>query len=200
MHSSRARNAQPSDLGVLIRPGIWDDARCTRVRAAMDGGRSVPAEIFRDGYIVDEHVRRTLDIEVGETTVREAARMMQNIRHDLAVFSGCALTRTEGPGFLRYLSGGFYRVHRDRGNDDLAGQFPRQISVVMFLTTAGGFANGGCQGGALRLYGPDDCGGPDVRLDILPVAGTLVAFPSTLCHEVLPVTAGVRDVIVDWFC
>jgi predicted 2-oxoglutarate/Fe(II)-dependent dioxygenase YbiX len=26
-----------------------------------------------------------------------------------------------------------------------------------------------------------------------------VAFPADVPHEVLPVTAGVRDVVVDWF-
>jgi predicted 2-oxoglutarate/Fe(II)-dependent dioxygenase YbiX len=29
--------------------------------------------------------------------------------------------------------------------------------------------------------------------------GTLVAFASDVLHEVLPVTAGIRDVVVDWF-
>ncbi|TMG81164.1 MAG: 2OG-Fe(II) oxygenase, partial [Betaproteobacteria bacterium] len=59
---------------------------------------------------------------------------------------------------------------------------------VVFLTSAGG----GCEGGSLRLYTPD-------ALDIAPRAGMLVAFPSDIPHEVLPVTAGVRDAVVDWF-
>jgi predicted 2-oxoglutarate/Fe(II)-dependent dioxygenase YbiX len=54
-------------------------------------------------------------------------------------------------------------------------------------------------GGALRLYGLADPGDPAVPFDIVPAAGTLVAFPSDVLHEVLPVTAGVRDAIVDWF-
>jgi len=36
-------------------------------------------------------------------------------------------------------------------------------------------------------------------VDIAPRAGLFVAFPSETAHEVLPVTAGVRDAIVDWF-
>jgi predicted 2-oxoglutarate/Fe(II)-dependent dioxygenase YbiX len=44
----------------------------------------------------------------------------------------------------------------------------------------------------LRLYTPD-------AVDVVPRAGTLVAFPSDTPHEVLPVTGGVRDAIVDWF-
>jgi len=48
------------------------------------------------------------------------------------------------------------------------------------------------EGGALRIYQPEP-------LDITPKAGTLVAFRSDMPHEVLTVTAGVRDVVVDWF-
>jgi predicted 2-oxoglutarate/Fe(II)-dependent dioxygenase YbiX len=33
----------------------------------------------------------------------------------------------------------------------------------------------------------------------VPRAGTLVAFPSDVPHEVLPVTSGLRDAVVDWF-
>ena len=48
-------------------------------------------------------------------------------------------------------------------------------------------------GGELQLY-------PEGRdaVTITPVAGTLVAFPSDWSHEVLPVTRGTRDVVVDW--
>jgi predicted 2-oxoglutarate/Fe(II)-dependent dioxygenase YbiX len=60
--------------------------------------------------------------------------------------------------------------------------------VVVFLTTAGEE----CEGGSLRLYEPE-------AVDVVPRAGMLVAFPSDTPHEVLPVTAGVRDAIVDWF-
>jgi predicted 2-oxoglutarate/Fe(II)-dependent dioxygenase YbiX len=58
----------------------------------------------------------------------------------------------------------------------------------MFLTSAGER----CEGGVLRIYHPDP-------FDIAPKAGTLVAFPSEVPHEVLPVTSGVRDVVVNWF-
>jgi predicted 2-oxoglutarate/Fe(II)-dependent dioxygenase YbiX len=44
----------------------------------------------------------------------------------------------------------------------------------------------------LRLYEPES-------RDIVPRAGTLVAFPSDVPHEVLHVTSGLRDAVVDWF-
>ena len=60
-------------------------------------------------------------------------------------------------------------------------------------------SDGRCEGGSLRLYGVVDPAQETVPLDLSPVAGTLIAFRSYVLHEVLPVTGGVRDAIVDWF-
>ena len=35
--------------------------------------------------------------------------------------------------------------------------------------------------------------------DIVPRAGTLVAFPATVLHEVTRVEDAIRDAVVDWF-
>jgi predicted 2-oxoglutarate/Fe(II)-dependent dioxygenase YbiX len=152
----------------------------------MEQGHASPAELYADGYRVDEQARRALDVEIGQEILNDVQRTIDAIRPDAARFFGIDLTRNEGPGFLRYLTGGFYRRHCDVLSDS-ADEFPRRISVVMFLISAGEQ----CEGGALRIYGPD-------AFDVAPKAGTLVAFPSDVPHEVLPVTAGVRDVVVDW--
>jgi SM-20-related protein len=204
-------------LGVFVVPACLDDATCARVRAAMDCGRATPAEIYANGYVVDERVRRTFDVEVDPATVAEVERTIRGVRGDVSRFFGTELTAAEGSGFLRYRSGGFYLAHRDR-LDDSSEDLPRQISVVLFLTTASAGAGDGppppkasarprrsahefrgaqagrCDGGALRLHGLRQA-----PLDIPPTAGTLIAFRSDVLHEVLPVTGGVRDVIVDWF-
>ena len=153
----------------------------------MDRGEPTPAEVHANGFVVDRRVRRTLEVEVDSTTVAEVERSIAGVCPRVARFFGIPLSGDEGPGFLRYPAGGFYRRHRDvlSGSGD---DFPRRISVVMFLTSAGER----CEGGALRIYRPDP-------FDIAPRAGTLVAFPSEVPHEVLPVTSGVRDVVVDWF-
>jgi predicted 2-oxoglutarate/Fe(II)-dependent dioxygenase YbiX len=153
----------------------------------MDRGESTPAEVHANGFVVDRQVRRTLDVEVDSTTVAEVEHSIASVCKRVARFFGISLSGDEGPGFLRYRAGGFYRRHRDVLSDS-GEDFPRRISVVMFLTSAGEM----CEGGALRIYQP----GP---FDIAPKAGTLVAFPSDVPHEVLPVTSGVRDVVVDWF-
>jgi SM-20-related protein len=165
---------------------FWKPAACSRVRTAMDRSHGTAAEIYSDGYRVDENARRAFDVDVDPDTVEEVQRDIDAVRLQVAQFFGITLSGEEGPGFLRYEYGGFYRLHCDiaAGLDD---SFPRRISIVVFLTSAG------CgEGGSLRLYTPE-------ALDIAPRAGMLVAFRSDIPHEVLPVTAGVRDTIVDWF-
>lgn len=152
----------------------------------MDRGHASRAEIYADGYRVEDAARCAFEVDVDETVVDEVHRSLGAFRPEVEQFHGVPLPGQEGPGFVRYQCGGFYRRHRDvvPGHDE----FPRLISVIVFLTTAGVEF----EGGALRIYGG--------RMhEILPRAGTLIAFPSDVPHEVLPVTAGVRDAIVDWF-
>lgn len=185
-------------LGVFVAPSLWDEEGCARLRAAMGLGRLSPAEIYVNGYVVDPDMRRAFDVEIDPSTVAEVERAIDGIRGDVARFFGIELRATEGPSFLRYLPGGFYRAHHDC-IEDRGEQWPRRVSVVLFLTTAGCGSAVSCEGGSLRLYGPINTACDPAPLDILPVGGTLVAFPSTVLHEVLPVTAGVRDTVVDWF-
>jgi len=152
----------------------------------MDSGAAMPAEIYADDYCVDEDARRAFEVEVRDDVINEVQHAIGRIRQEIAEFFGIALRGDEGPGFLRYSIGGFYRRHLDV-SPEWDERFPRRISVVVFLTSAGEQ----CEGGALRVYLPEMC-------DVTPRAGTLVAFPSDLPHEVLPVTSGVRGVIVDW--
>jgi len=170
----------------LILPEFLGIAECVRVRTAMDRGCLSCAEIYADGYRVDEDIRRTFDVEVEDAVVEDVQRAIDTARAEVAQFFDIPLTVDEGPGFLRYTCGGFYLEHRDVAPEG-GEEFPRRISVVVFLCTAGEE----CEGGSLRLYSPE-------TVDIAPRAGMLVAFPSETPHEVLPVTAGVRDAIVDW--
>ena len=153
----------------------------------MERGESTPAEVHANGFVVDRHVRRTLEVDVDATTAEEVERSIASVCESVSRFFEIPLSGEEGPGFLRYLTGGFYRRHCDVLSD--AGEdFPRRISVVMFLSSAGEQ----CEGGDLRIFQPEP-------IDIAPQAGMLVAFPADMPHEVRTVTAGVRDVIVDWF-
>ncbi len=175
---------------------VWSPAFCREVRAAMDRGSAAPAEIIHDGgYVVDRRVRHVLDIEVAEETLKAVEAKVTAARAEVASFFGLSLSRSEGPGFLRYRPGGFYRRHRDRSSNTAAiGE--RLVSLVVFLNSGNDGADPeGFGGGALRLYPRE--GAPPV--DVQPRAGLIVAFPADMPHEALTVTGGVRDVVVDWY-
>lgn len=179
---------------------IWDGfispEDCAGVRARMDRGASDPAEILEDAIEYQDHVRRTLSLEVDQATLERVEAWLDSARARLESAAGLALGVREGTGFLRYLPGGFYLPHQDRGElPAWPGAARRQLSIVVFLNTGKEGGDGDSfSGGVLRLY-PDD----REPIDVVPVQGTLVAFPSTMLHEVTRVGDAVRDVVVDWF-
>jgi predicted 2-oxoglutarate/Fe(II)-dependent dioxygenase YbiX len=178
----------PLNSRIFVHPELLLPSDCARIRAAIDSGAASPAEVYdADTYRVDEDARRAFEIEVGEDIINEVQGVFGRVRPQVAQFFGVALSGDEGPGFLRYRPGGFYGRHVD-ASPEWDEHFPRRISLVLFLTSVGGQ----CEGGSLRFYLPD-------TFDVAPRAGTLVAFPADVPHEVLPVTGGVRDVVVDWF-
>lgn len=183
---------------MFVLPDVLSSSACGRLRAAIDRSALSPAAILVDDYHVDMAVRQTMEADVDAGTIAEVEAILATVRPRVASFFAVPLAGAEGPGFLRYLPGGFYAPHRDILETD-GETFPRRISIVLFLTTSStADRDGTCDGGALRLYGLDEADGSGV-VDIAPVAGTLVAFPSSRLHEVLPVQSGIRDAIVDWF-
>ena len=187
----------PGDV-VQLLPRAVTPAFCVSIREAMDRGASDPAEVLEDAIEHQDHVRRTLSMDVPPATVRMVEDAIESYRADLAERFGLDLGPREGAGFLRYLPGGFYRPHRDRGDlPSWPGASRRQLAVVVFLNSARDAGDPeGFGGGVLRLY-PEAAGSGSI--DVVPRAGTLVAFPATVLHEVTRVESAIRDAVVDWF-
>jgi predicted 2-oxoglutarate/Fe(II)-dependent dioxygenase YbiX len=185
-------------LGLVQIPAFLPPDVCERVRHSMSRGASDPAEVLEDAVEHQDHVRRTLSIEVDDSTLRLVENALEAVREALSDRFRVILGPREGAGFLRYLPGGFYRPHRDRGDlPSWPGAARRQVAVVVFLNSA--LERGdpeGFGGGILRLY-PEVEAIPSV--DVVPAAGTLVAFPATMLHEVTRVEGAIRDAVVDWF-
>jgi predicted 2-oxoglutarate/Fe(II)-dependent dioxygenase YbiX len=181
-------------MDVFTVADVLDADRCRWVRAAMDAGACETAEVLddrRDG-------RRAMDVDVSDDVITVVESCLDARRDEIAAFFDTALCGREGAGFLRYETGGFYGLHVDRADmpswPDAA---RRAITIVLFLNSSrDANARGEFSGGCLRLF-PD--GLTDAHVDIVPTEGTLVAFPSCTTHEVMPVTDGCRDAVVDWF-
>jgi predicted 2-oxoglutarate/Fe(II)-dependent dioxygenase YbiX len=170
---------------MLVVDDFFDGPFCRLVRERMDAGEAEPAEILRHGTGVDVTVRRAGSVDVDEATLTCVEAHLDEVRANVARAFRARLHGREGANFLRYDAGGFYLPHVDRADDpawpDAA---RRQIALVVFL-------NDDFDGGALHII--------DARRILEPRRGRLVAFDAGLLHEVEPVTAGIRDVVVDWF-
>jgi predicted 2-oxoglutarate/Fe(II)-dependent dioxygenase YbiX len=182
-------------------PGFLDPAICREVRTAMDRGAAEAAEILDQGVAVDEDVRRASNIDVDPCTLAAVEARLDAASDMLSVVCGVPLIGREGAGFIRYSDGGFYRPHRDRGDD---AEWPtaarRRLAVVVFLNSAqGNLQSGDFLGGELVIYPGSADDGKRNPIRITPREGLLVAFDAALLHEVRPVVEGTRDVIVDWY-
>lgn len=185
-----------SPLSHWLLDGFLSPGACAAVCEAMDRGAPDPAEVLEDTIEHQDHVRRTLSIDVDARTLAAVEGALDAARPHLAALTGMTLGVREGTGFLRYLPGGFYRPHRDRGDvPSWPGAARRQLAIVLFLNTAREAGEvEGFSGGVLRLY-PEG----HEPIEIVPSAGTLVAFPAHVLHEVTRVGDAVRDAAVDWF-
>jgi SM-20-related protein len=183
-------------LRVFVAEHAMDDETCRRVQAAMDVGVREPSEVIEDEMALVEDVRRASHIEVTPAIFELVDAHLDAQRDAIATFFQHPLHGREGVNLLRYEQGGFYKPHIDRA--DLPAWPPaahRAFTAILFLESAReADPSGRFSGGALRLL-PDGA----EPVDIVPRRGVLVAFPAETVHEVLPVTHGHRDTIVDWF-
>ena len=182
---------------VLVIENALDEENCVQIRHAMDVGVPEAAEVLDEQIELQEDVRRTSHIEVDEATLQRLDRTLDAHRARIEQFFSLSLPEREGISLLRYAAGGFFKPHRDHGYvDSWPDAARRRVSLVLFLCTSRELdAQGTFSGGTLRVHADDQHGSPH---DIHPRAGTLVAFLSSTLHEVTPVTAGVRDAVVDW--
>ena len=175
--------------------GFLSNRDCLAVRRAMDDGVREEAEVLRNGIHRQEQVRNAALIEPAADVIDQIEASLESCRPKLGEAFGLPLGSREGAGFIRYPAGGFYRAHRDRGDDpDWRHAAQRAVALVLFLNSSrDGAAGGDFDGGILRLFLAEG------DRDVVPKAGLLVAFPAEILHEVTEVRGGTRDTVVDWF-
>lgn len=163
--------------------GYFSAAECQRVialgaeLAPMDGGVTADARAAPD-------VRRSTIHAVARS--ERTGWLYAKLENAVAEVNQGYRFELEGIGELqlaRYGPGHFYDWHLDIGKGSLS---TRKLSVSLQLSDPADY-----DGGDLEIQFDKD--GPSPK-----AIGTLIVFPSYLCHRVMPVTRGERWSLVAW--
>jgi PKHD-type hydroxylase len=160
-----------ADFRARLLAAEWEDG------AATAGHRSITVkqnlQLPQDSAVATE---------LGNAIVRRLGR------HPLFISAALA-ERIHPPCFNRYRDGGHYGLHVDAALMPLPGgaTLRSDLSATLFLTDPAEY-----DGGELVIEGAQ--GGQAVKL----AAGSLVLYPSTSLHQVLPVTRGERLASFFW--
>jgi predicted 2-oxoglutarate/Fe(II)-dependent dioxygenase YbiX len=164
--------------------------------------------IHTDGLILRNGIE-TLDLDTRICSVHQVPQAMfdyvlghiLHLQEDLLECFNLPFCVTNGPYFVSYRRGAFFRLHQDIAThmSDPQCVTDRVLTIVLYLngreatTETPSF-----DGGALAVYDPS-CPGLSGRQIVIPQVGTLVAFKSKCLHEVLTIHEGVRYAILCWF-
>ena len=193
----------------LLSFGIWvrhEALPRAHRRALVDEMRSAPhaaTEVFlyaEQSYVVAEEVRSVRTVQVSPEARADVERWLASLLPELSAFFDEDLVAFEPVQFLRYEPGDHFVAHRD-ADDYEPRHRARKVSIVTYLnsqdpdpTTADGFGGGEL---LLMVFG-DDPRARELGIPAAPIAGTTVAFRSSLVHEVRPVEHGSRFTLVTW--
>ncbi len=195
-------------LGLFVVEGFLNPSECARIREEMRTGPATQSRVGTRGQVVglvDERRRKSQLIEVSDEMRSLVRSRMFALKPDVERHFGVQLADDmEVAKFLVYRQDDFFIVHTDRRGKDEVGppvSKRRRVNVIVFLNHEGETGDAEAyQGGSLTIYGLIDK--PEWRTYGFPVTGKpglLIAFPSHLWHEVVPVTRGERYAIVSRF-
>ena len=199
-----ARSDLLASLGILVWREFLDAAVCERLLTELTGAGRVSAEVTdKERDYVNPDFRRSSVIAAPSDSLTAFQSSLLAAKPRLDSHFGLSLEGCEKPQFLVYQTGDFFRRHSDgsQNTNERASIQARKISVVVFLNPHRDEPFPGAYGGGeLAFYGL--LADPRLREYGIPLAGEagmLVAFRSSVVHEVRPVAHGERCVGITWF-
>ncbi|QQE89512.1 2OG-Fe(II) oxygenase [Azotobacter chroococcum] len=202
MNEMRYDNFIQSASGFTVWHGAVPRHVCARTIDALGRADSKLGAVLRRGIAHhDIGIRLCTEYILSyANTEDDVANAIRHAGREAMSLAKLARARLDGPKFCCYQKDGFFRAHRDRSVDiqDPPSVQTRTISLVCLLNDTD--ASDGLpvfDGGALVLYVPG-AHGAIVPVNVPLLAGSIVAFPSDLLHEVRPVRGGVRFSAVAW--
>ena len=190
-----------------IVEALFDGYECRELRREIDAAVQEQAEVWlgHEFGVVPESRLGTITA-LTENTERYVHERLWEVLPRLADGYGFEVTELSGVTALIYRLGDHFAAHSDGGVDPDAEQevsevARRRISLVVALND-GASAQPEFTGGELRFYPhthPGALPGPaDEIVDVHSRPGLLIAFPSPMVHQVMPVTSGCRYSLALW--
>ena len=198
-----------SEADLLIRSGILSVKHfltqefCIQLISESKTTQSQPASIYKANTMtrmVDKTFCKSHTLAIEPESLSRLQTLLVSLKSQLEQHFKQSLSSLEGPSFLRYKKGDFFKWHVDNQNPSSQ---DRTVTVVLFLNSSVSTKEPGHYGGGnLEFYVPNSQGekiDKDYCLVVIPEAGSFVAFRSNTYHQVQPVTWGKRYTITSWF-
>ncbi|WP_245275297.1 2OG-Fe(II) oxygenase [Mesorhizobium sp. LSHC422A00] len=180
---------------------VFDGAACSALCAEIRAALGRPAGLLgrADQKMAWPEIRKTVRADVSQATEERVSALLAQQKAALERHFGLLLGQVEKPQFLHYRQGDFFcaapgwqhaaHSRRVAVPKDLGGDLSQPSIGQPFARSYAG--------GSLVLHGPYS--GPDLRIAMPALPGSLVAFRSETTHEVTPVTCNERFTIVSWY-
>jgi SM-20-related protein len=200
------------DYPLFIEPRFLSPLACDAlVDDMLTNGSRKTATVGSGQGFVNKEIRNTDFLRPGYHFQAMYVTALRELMPRIEVFFGMKLVETTETQAYGYPPGGHYVMHADNCVQERdaegrlvrwrADRLYRTISGLCYLTDSVDEISGynQCIGGKLIYpFLLDENGQP---FEIVPRKGMFVAFPSNpyFAHQVMPVTAGYRVVIVSWY-
>ena len=193
-----------SRLGLFVKRDFLDAETCDRLIEASVSGEGKQATVTTGNQdVYDEKARKTFQISLPKEVEEKVYSRLMALRPELEKHFHTTLEDCRAPILLCYGIGDFFRRHYDTYVDPTLPEAiqKRKVSVsIMLNETSETEKPNTFSGGSLTFY--ELLSDPRLKWKGFPVEaeqGLLIAFASTLIHEVRPVLRGKRYSIVTWF-
>ena len=194
-----ATSAQPCTI-----PGLLTPDECLQLRREMDDSFQQQAEIWLgDDFGVDPESRLSTIATLSDATEEFVQDRLWGVMAQLEERYACEVSHMSAATALIYGRGGHFAAHSDGGVDeDPPPEIARRrVSLVVALND-GASTSPDFTGGELRFHprcAPGATPGPgEAIVAVRSAPGLLIAFPSPMVHEVMPVAEGCRYSLALW--
>jgi predicted 2-oxoglutarate/Fe(II)-dependent dioxygenase YbiX len=188
-------------MGFYVQPRFLSAQECTQLRQEAAASQLEEASVVRGpDIVIDRDHRRTKRAALRAQTEASLLKRFDEVRPRIGSHFGQQLEAMQPLQLLMYEAGDFFALHTDAKHRPELPQFlqQRRVSLVLFLGHEG-VDGAGSHGGLLQFHELlDEPRMQNRAYPFDPQLGTLLAFPSSVLHEVTTVQAGVRYSLVTW--